>query len=148
MLIPTLQSIFKRDLLRLYSEIEMYKTEKNIWVLDKNISNTAGNLFLHLVGNLNTYIGAILGNSGYIRNREAEFTLKNIPRQELLTKIMETINVVESGLARITEEDLEKEYPILVLPEKTSTEYFLVHLAAHLSYHLGQINYHRRLLDN
>jgi uncharacterized damage-inducible protein DinB len=148
MLLPVLQSIFKRDLLRLHSEIEMYKTEENIWLLDKDIANTAGNLCLHLVGNLHTYIGATLGNSGYIRDREAEFSLKNIPRPELLEKIMDTITVVESGLRPLTEQQLEMEYPILVLKEKTSTAYFLVHLAAHLSYHLGQINYHRRLLDN
>lgn len=148
MLIPVLESIFKRDLLRLHAEIEMYKTEEKIWVLDKDIANTAGNLCLHLVGNLNTYIGAILGNSGYIRDREAEFSLKNMPRPELLKKIKDTIIVVENGLKLLTEQQLEMEYPILVLKEKTSTAYFLVHLATHLSYHLGQINYHRRLLDN
>lgn len=43
---------------------------------------------------------------------------------------------------------LQQEYPILVFESKTSTEFFLIHLSTHLAYHLGQINYHRRLLDS
>jgi uncharacterized damage-inducible protein DinB len=98
------------------------------------------------VGNLNTYIGAEIGKTGYIRNRELEFSLKNIPQKELIKKIEDTILVVESSLNQLTERQLEEEYPILVFAEKTSFGYFLVHLAAHLGYHLGQVNYHRRLL--
>ena len=62
-------------------------------------------------------------------------------------RIEETIMVVNNSLDIISEEALLHDYPILVFEKKTSTEYFLVHLSAHLNYHLGQINYHRRLLD-
>ena len=62
--------------------------------------------------------------------------------------IEDTIVVVEDGLSKLNENDLEREYPLLVFKEKTSTAYFLIHLAVHLGYHLGQVNYHRRLLDN
>ena len=147
MLIQTLQSLFKRDLLKLRSEIEMYRDEQVIWSTEQQIPNSAGNLVLHLVGNLNTFIGAELGKSGYIRNRDLEFSLKDIPRAELIHKIDATIEVVQAALASLTDADLDKEYPIVVFADKMSVAYFLVHLATHLSYHLGQVNYHRRLLD-
>jgi uncharacterized damage-inducible protein DinB len=147
MLTQTLKKIFRRDLELLRSEIEQYKTEAQIWVIDKQIANTAGNLCLHLVGNLNAFIGAELGKTGYIRNRELEFSLKNIPREELIQKVNDTIHVIDHSLDQITEKQLSEEYPKLVFKEKTTTEFFLVHLATHLTYHLGQINYHRRLLD-
>ena len=148
MLIDTLKIIFSRDLLKLKAEIELYKDEKNIWTTDKNIANSAGNLCLHLIGNLNSYIGREIGKTDYVRNRELEFTQKDVARTELINKIDNTVAVIQDALSKLTEQELNKEYPLLVFDKKTSTEYFLVHLAAHLSYHLGQINYHRRLLDN
>ena len=148
MLIKTLQTLISRDLNRLKKEIELYQNEKAIWSVEKSIANSAGNLCLHLVGNLNTYIGAELGNTNYIRNRELEFSSKDIPRNELIKKIEDTIIIVDSSLEKLTDEQIKNEYPVLVFDTKTSTEYLLVHLTTHLSYHLGQINYHRRLLDH
>ncbi len=147
MITEALNKIIQRDLQKLKSEIESYKDESNLWRIEKNISNSAGNLCLHLVGNLNTYIGATLGQTGYVRDRDAEFSLKNIPRKELIQKIEDTISVVNEVLPTLDDDTIQKEYPILVLKEKTSTEYFLIHLTTHLGYHLGQVNYHRRLLD-
>jgi hypothetical protein len=147
MLIQTLRPLFARDIAKLKNEIELYKNEQNIWVIEASIANSAGNLCLHLVGNLNTYIGGELGKTGYVRHRDLEFSLKDIPRAELLTKIDETAMVVDVALACVTEEQLGQEYPMEVLAGKITTGYFLVHLAMHLSYHLGQVNYHRRLLD-
>lgn len=147
MLIPILQSLFERDLLRLKTEIELYRDESKLWHIEKGIANSAGNLCLHLIGNLNAFIGAQLGNTGYVRNRELEFSLKDIPRKELLEKIEATIEVVKQSLEKVTDEQLQAEYPIMVFKDKLSTAMFLTHLATHLTYHLGQINYHRRLLD-
>ncbi len=147
MMIETLQILFKRDLLKLKTEIESYQSEENIWKISKYISNSAGNLCLHLIGNLNHFIGAITGKTGYIRNREAEFSLKNVPRIQLTEMIDNTILVIESTLNNLSEDDLKKEYPLVVFEDKMSTEFFFTHLTAHLSYHLGQINYHRRLLE-
>jgi uncharacterized damage-inducible protein DinB len=144
----TLKTIFSRDLNKLKSEIELYENENTIWKIEKGITNAAGNLVLHLIGNLNTYIGATIGKTNYIRNRSLEFSQKNIPRQELITAIEETIIVIENALNKLTDEGLKNEYPILVFDEKTSTEYLLIHLTTHLAYHLGQINYHRRLVNN
>ncbi|MFD2284646.1 DUF1572 domain-containing protein [Pedobacter petrophilus] len=148
MLTEILKSLFSRDLNKLKTEIETYKDESKIWLVEPNISNAAGNLCLHLIGNLNTYIGATLGRTNYVRNRELEFSLKNIPQKELIKQIEETITVVNETLSSITQEEIEAEYPVLVLAEKTSTAFFLIHLTTHLAYHLGQINYHRRLLDH
>jgi hypothetical protein len=147
MLIETLKTIFARDLNKLKNEISLYKNEEKLWVTDKNISNSAGNLCLHLIGNLNTYIGAEIGNTNYVRHRPLEFSLKNIPRAELISNIESTMQVADASLDKLRDEDLMLEYPVLVFEEKTSTAFFLVHLATHLGYHLGQINYHRRLLD-
>jgi uncharacterized damage-inducible protein DinB len=148
MVIETLQKIFKRDLEKLKQEIASYRNESNLWKVDKSIANSSGNLCLHLVGNLNAYIGAEIGKTGYVRNRDLEFSLKNIPQAQLVKMIEDTIVVVEDGLSKLNENDLEREYPLLVFKEKTSTGYFLIHLTVHLGYHLGQVNYHRRLLDN
>jgi uncharacterized damage-inducible protein DinB len=147
MIIDTLATIFKRDLNKLKGEIELYKNENSIWIIEKEITNSAGNLVLHLIGNLNAYIGAEIGKTNYIRNRELEFSQKNISKKQLILGIENTILVVENALNKLNEEDLKKEYPILVFDKKTSTEYFLIHLSTHLAYHLGQINYHRRMVN-
>ncbi len=147
MMIDTLIKIFKRDLNKLKLEIELYKNESNLWVTDKEITNCAGNLCLHIIGNLNAFIGHDLGNTGYIRKRDLEFSLKNVPREDLIRQINDVIIVVEAVLLKLTAKDLQKEFSRKVFEEKMTTEFFLVHLTTHLTYHLGQINYHRRLLD-
>jgi uncharacterized damage-inducible protein DinB len=147
MTIEILKSLYNRDLQKLKVEIESYQNEESLWKTDKKILNSGGNLCLHLLGNLNTYIGAELGESGYVRHRDLEFSLKDIPKTELLEKIESLIEIVDSTLANLSEEDLKKDYPTEALGYQMTTEYFLIHLLSHLNYHLGQINYHRRLLD-
>jgi len=147
MMTEIIKSLIIRDLNKLRSEIELYYSETKIWHTEKHIANSAGNLCLHLIGNLNAYIGAVLGNTGYVRNRPLEFSQKDVSKRELIVMIEETITIVNESLSKVNDEDLNKEYPLLVFEYKTSTGYFLVHLATHLTYHLGQINYHRRLLD-
>jgi len=147
MLLETLIKLFRRDLNKLKTEIELYKKESNLWLLNKGVTNCAGNLCLHLIGNLNAYIGEELGQTGYVRQRDLEFSLKNVPRKELINKIESTSAMVESVLNELTVKDLEKDFPINVFKGQMTTEFFLVHLLTHLSYHLGQINYHRRLLE-
>jgi hypothetical protein len=148
MQLQTFRKIFARDLAKLRQEIELYSNEQNIWKVDGKIANTAGNLCLHLVGNLNTYIGKELGGTGYVRNRPLEFSQKDVLRQDLLDKIDETVKVVDQSLSKLTESSLADEYPILVYEAGDTTGYVLTSLAVHLGYHLGQVNYHRRLLDN
>lgn len=148
MLIKSLKLLFERDLEKLKQEVESYSSEDKLWVVDKNISNSGGNLCLHLLGNLNTYIGTAIGNTGYIRQRELEFSQKNIARSLLLESIEETKKMIQSTLNSITEEKLQEIYPKEIRDEGDTVSHFLIHLESHLNYHLGQINYHRRLLDN
>ena len=144
----TLISLFERDLNKLITEVELYKNEENLWIVENNITNSTGNLTLHLIGNLNTFIGKEIGKTTYIRDRDLEFSQKNVPRIELIQKINETKIMIKNALNHLTNEDLLEDYPVLKFEETTTTEYLLVYLTLHLNYHLGQINYHRRLLDN
>lgn len=143
----SLIAIFERDLNKVIHELNEYKDESNIWVVKSNVANSAGNLALHLVGNLNTFIGKEIGKTDYVRDRPLEFSQKNISKSLIINQINETIKVIKKVLTGMTDDALKNEYPILVLDEKTSTEFFLIHLSAHLAYHLGQINYHRRLIE-
>ena len=150
MIIETLKELYDRDLKKLRTEIESYRDETAMWKVSGEIPNSAGNLALHLVGNLKHFIGAVLGNSGYVRERDLEFSNKNIPRTELLKMIDESADVVAATFDKLTHEQLEQVYPIVVFADRTTpmtTGWFLIHLATHLNYHLGQINYHRRLFD-
>jgi len=147
MLVQELRKVFIKDLEKLKDEIGLYRSEQNLWKIEKNIANSAGNLCLHLVGNLNHFIGTTIGKTNYVRNREQEFSLKDLPQKELVLMVENTIAMLDKVLKTMTDEQLKVEYPLLVLKEKTSTGYFLFHLSSHLGYHLGQINYHRRLID-
>ena len=145
--IEQIQFFYKRDLEKLKTEINLYNNENNLWITDKNISNSAGNLCLHLIGNLNHFIGAILGATGYVRNRDLEFSQKNIPRVDLILAIDKVAEIVNKTLEKMTNENLNDDYPEKKFDEKKSIEYLLLHLQHHLNYHLGQINYHRRIFD-
>ncbi|MBU0697620.1 MAG: DUF1572 domain-containing protein [Bacteroidetes bacterium] len=147
-MIETLQGLFKRDLNRLKNEIELYKSESDIWKIKDGISNSGGNLCLHLIGNLNAYIGKELGGTNYERNRPLEFSAKDVPRKDLIIEVENTLAIVINTLENLDEMNLKNEYPILVFENPTSTEYMLIHLTTHLTYHLGQINYHRRLIES
>jgi len=147
MLKETLIEIFERDLLQLKKEIESYSEESKLWIIKEGISNSAGNLCLHLIGNLNHFIGATLGNTGYVRNRDYEFSLKKIPRKELIGDIEKTIAVVKNTLSKLASTDLEKNFPLQKHDKTVTTDFMLLHLVTHFNYHLGQINYHRRILS-
>jgi uncharacterized damage-inducible protein DinB len=139
--------IFGRDLDRLKDEIELFQDESNLWRTTGSIKNSAGNLCLHLVGNLRTYIGKNIGNDAYIRDRDGEFSRKGIAKQTLVDQVAETKAIVLSALQRMNEVQLEEPYVENVLGYPMTHGFFLVHLAAHFSYHLGQINYLRRALE-
>jgi len=144
---PILIQLFQRDLEKLKTEITSYKDGEKMWEISGDIKNTAGNLCLHICGNLQHFIGATLSNSGYKRNRDAEFSRKNVPVEELIKEIDKTLEIVTETLKNFEEEKLSEIYPINVFGNEMTTGFFLTHLTTHLSYHLGQINYHRRLLD-
>jgi len=138
--------ILDRDLKKLSDEIQGYADESQIWKVADGIANSAGNLTLHMCGNLRHFIGATIGGDGYVRNREAEFSSKNISRHKLLAEIELTRKVVAKALNSMEDDIMRKDYPLNVLGEVRSNEFFLTHLVAHFNYHLGQVNYHRRLV--
>jgi uncharacterized damage-inducible protein DinB len=140
--------IFKRDLEKLKSEISLFDKEEDIWLIAGDIKNSPGNLCLHICGNLKHFIGYVIGGYDFIREREKEFSLKNVPREELLTDIDETIAVVLKTLNEMNNEIYDNKYPINVFNKEMTNEFFFIHLTTHLSYHLGQINYLRRLMIN
>lgn len=145
--IQTLVSLYKRDLDRLKSEVESYQYEANLWRKEGSISNSAGNLCLHLIGNLKHFIGLHIGQVPYERDRDGEFSNINIPRIEIIAEIEETQQIVSKTIGALSEDDLNEDYPIEFGNGTPTLEYMLIHLESHLCYHLGQINYHRRLLD-
>ena len=146
MITPVLITLFERDLNKLTEEISLYPDDSSLWVVKEGIKNSGGNLCLHLTGSLQHFIGNVLGDSGYIRNRDAEFTLKNISKHKLLNEIENTKVAVKDALEQTSKNELAKNFPLPLNGETVTTEFFLLHMLAHLNYHMGQINYHRRLL--
>ena len=146
MLQEILIELYERDLNKLKSEIEQFSDEADLWKTSGDITNSAGNLAQHLVGNLQHFIGATLGESGYVRDRDSEFASRNSSKEELLQEIDTTLAVVKETIGNLGEEDFARIYPIEVFGQPITTGFFLTHLTTHFNYHLGQINYHRRLL--
>ena len=142
----SLIKLFDRDLGKLTEEINLFSDEKEIWTTPSGIRNSPGNLCLHICGNLKHFIGKVLGDTDFIREREKEFSLKNVPKAELISNVEETRNLVRRILEHLEEDKLNTKYPIDVFDEEMTTEYFLIHLHSHLNYHLGQINYLRRII--
>jgi len=138
--------VIVRELKALRREIESYPTEDGLWEISDGIANPGGNLALHLAGNLQYFLGNVLGKNGYVRNRDAEFASRDVPRAELLHEIDNAIAAVELGMSKVSEADLAKPFPEQVGGVSSSTGAFLAHFATHLAYHLGQVDYHRRIM--
>jgi hypothetical protein len=137
--------IYLRETQTLYNQVDSYTSEESLWKVVDGISNSGGNLCLHLIGSLNHFMGATLGNTGYVRNRDAEFAIKGIAKEELLRMLGDTQMMLKAVLSNLTEADLEKEYPFDFLGKQT-TRWYLNQFLLHLNYHLGQLNYHRRIV--
>ena len=138
-----------RDLHALEREIQAYPDDDSLWLTPQGITNSAGNLALHLVGNVRHFVGATLGQTGYVRNRDAEFAAKGMSRDQVVAEIRNAISDVDRTLSGFDSARIGSTFPIKVGPEPRSvrTSDWLVHLSGHLTYHLGQIDYHRRLLN-
>ena len=147
MLATELAAFFERDLNKLIEEIQLYPHESDLWVINNGIANSAGNLCLHIIGNLNHFVGATLGNTGYIRQRDLEFSSRDIPREKIIADLKNTIDIVKKAIADLPEPAMADEFPLEKHGGRVSNMHMLIHLFGHLSYHLGQVNYHRRLLE-
>ncbi len=135
-----------RDLRSVERQIAAYPDDESPWRIAPGIANPGGNLVLHISGNLRHFIGAILGGSGYVRDRDAEFAVRGLSRDALSAEITATIAELDPAFDRITQETLEAAYPLPIRDRRLGTADFLLHLAVHLGYHLGQLDYHRRML--
>lgn len=147
MLIPTVRTMLQRDLASFRQELEAYPEEVLIWATPAGIANSAGTLSLHAAGNLQHFIGARLGGTGYVRDRPAEFARRDVPRGELIAELARASDAVGATLERFDPALLPTEHPDSFTGGKRVTVgVLLVHLATHLTYHLGQVDYHRRLV--
>lgn len=144
--LKTLNALFQRDLDKLLVELEAFD-ERHLWQIKEGIINSGGNIALHLNGNLQHFIGAVLGETGYVRERDKEFSRKGVPVQDIIKDVRITKEVVEDTLLnKLEESNLNGIYPVKIRPEEFTVGAFLLHLYGHLSWHLGHINYLRRIL--
>jgi uncharacterized damage-inducible protein DinB len=145
-LMRSVAAILDRDLRTLARSVEAYPDEHDLWRLPAGVDNSGGTLALHLAGNLQHFLGARLAGSGYVRDRDAEFAARDVPRAEILRRIEAARAAVAMAAATVTEEMLSAEYPDPVGGVRVSTGEYLVHLVSHFTYHLGQLDYHRRVV--
>ena len=140
-----LATLFTRDIIRLRQELEAYPDTASLWITGPGVTNAAGTLALHLEGNLREYIGRQLGGLDYTRDRPAEFSTRGVARADLLARIDAVAATIPAVVAGLSESALDAPYPEAILGRTWSTRQFLIHLNGHLNYHLGQIDYLRRL---
>ncbi|WP_245578689.1 DinB family protein [Algoriphagus vanfongensis] len=146
-MIESLIEVFVRDLNRLKTELETFQHEENLWKTEGAISNSAGNLALHLIGNLRAFICHEMGGFAYVRDREFEFGGKGVAREKMLEEIHLVITQVKSSLEGLSGANLDEVYPHEKFGKPMTYSFFLIHLYGHFDYHLGQINYLRRVLE-
>jgi hypothetical protein len=147
-LFSDVHDLFTRDFERLHREIAAYENEANLWAKTDMIANSAGNLTLHICGNTRHFIGHVLGKIGYQRNRTAEFNTEGLSRSALFEEIAQALKEVQFTLSKLDDKLISQTYPLEVFGDPIRTGQFIVHLHGHFNYHLGLINYHRRLLDS
>ncbi|PNY82445.1 DinB family protein [Deinococcus koreensis] len=149
-MLPELSTLFARDLTAVIKEMETYPDEATLWRVHGEIINPAGNLALHLIGNLSQFVGDDLGGVPYVRDRAAEFSRRDVPRAELIAGLTHVRTLVHGTLGRLDEARLAEVHPRVLpaFPEGMTSGAFLLHLYGHLNWHLGQIDYHRRLIDS
>ena len=139
--------LLQRELRTLRQQVELYPDDRSLCVELTGSRNPGGNLALHLCGNLQHFIGGVLGGSGYVRDREAEFQRRDLNRAELLREIDTTMQIVDKTLRSLRPERWEAEFPLEIAGQRLSTPMFLTHLCVHLGYHLGQLDAHRRAIS-
>jgi hypothetical protein len=146
MLLPSVIAILDRDLRALRREIEAYPDEDSLWLTPAGVSNSAGTLALHLAGNVQHYLGARLGGTGYVRDRPAEFARRHVPRAEIVQEIEAARKSLAAAQSRLTGSDLTEDFPEVIGNLQFETGDYLIHLVSHFTFHLGQLDYHRRMV--
>ncbi|HLX67190.1 MAG TPA: DUF1572 family protein [Puia sp.] len=147
MLNNVLATLYERDLRKLIEEVNLFQSEENLWKTTGTVKNSSGNLALHIIGGLNHYVGATLAHSGYVRDRPREFAQKGVPRAELVAGLEALIPLIKTTLSNFDAAQMDAQFPVIFDDAYNSNSYVLVRLYAHLGYHLGQVNYLRRILE-
>lgn len=147
MLKNELADFYERDIRKLIDEVNLFRNEQNLWRTQGSVANSCGNLVLHIIGGLNYLIGATLAHTGYVRDRDQEFIRKGVERKVLVAQLEELIPMIKKTIDGLTQDEMNAEYPIFFDKPKTSNSYVLTQLSLHLNYHLGQVNYLRRILE-
>lgn len=135
-----------RELEGFVRELEAFPDDASVWAVVPGVTNSAGTLVLHACGNLQHFVGHVLGGSSYVRDREREFTHRDAPRAALVAELRVTADVIARTLTGLPAATLDADYPEPVGGHRVKTAQFLVHLGAHLALHLGQAGYLRRVV--
>lgn len=141
-----LRQCLHREIRALKRELDAYPDDASLWAQPPGVTNSGGSLMLHLAGNIQHYFGKCLGGTSYVRNRDAEFSRRNVPRAELTSELDAAAVALDAGFDALTDRVLAAEFPEKVGGFTLNTATFITHLVAHFGYHLGQIDYHRRLV--
>ncbi len=143
---PAIAAIISRELKTLERELNAYRTEEQVWALPPGLPNSGGTLVLHAAGNLQHFIGTVLGGSSYVRDRDAEFSRRDVSRADLIEDLRRADAVVRTTLPGLDPTRFDETYPLPVANRRVTTGDFMTHLAAHLAYHAGQVDFHRRIV--
>ena len=146
MLVRSVAAILDRDLRTLSREVKAYRDEGQLWQTVPGMANAGGTLVLHLAGNLRHFIGARLGGTGYVRDRAAEFSRRDVSVEDLLQEIEVARAEVARTLSRLDDGSLPEVFPEVITDMRVDTGEYLIHLLTHFAYHLGQIDVHRRIV--
>jgi Protein of unknown function (DUF1572) len=145
-LLEDLKVLYLREITTLERELDLYPDDASVWEELPGLPNPGGNLILHLAGSLQHFFGASLGNAGYQRNREAEFTKRNVSRSDLKQELSRAKFGVIAAFENLTEDRLTEVFPVQFADAPFSIRLTLLQFLGHLAYHLGQIDYHRRMV--
>ena len=140
-------TMIARELETFARELELCESDSVVWATRPGVTNSLGTLTLHICGNLQHFIGRVLGQTSYVRDREHEFSARDIPRQDLLELVETARGIVQTVMPTVTDAQLEQEYPEAVRGVRMLTGVFLTHLVAHTAMHLGQAGYVRRIVS-
>ena len=143
---PEIVAVICRELRAVERELNAYQTEEQVWLVPDGLPNSGGTLALHIAGNLRHFIGAVLGGDSYVRDRDAEFAKRGVPRAELIGELRSAEKAVRDVMPRLDPAKWNEPYPLPVLNRRLNTGDFMLHLATHLAYHAGQVDFHRRIV--
>lgn len=145
-IINTIRVLLIREVEALIREVEHMPDDESLWKTLPGVTNSCGTLGLHIAGNLQHYIGHVLGGTSYVRDRDREFNQRSGTREEVVAELKLAIGAVHRALLELPRDRLDQPYPQELGGVRPRTGVFLFHLVSHTGFHLGQAGYLRRML--